>query len=98
MDTSQLVTQFFFIPNFAVGRCKQAASGGLLDVLTPPSHHGMPPLDIVGPVVCAAYLIPVYVCEGNLNELGIPPMLVQNGAGHGAHAMTDQSVLEPHAF
>ena len=36
--------------------------------------------------------------QRDFDQLRIPPMLIQDGAGHGAHAVADQSVLKTHAF
>ncbi|MNJ76093.1 hypothetical protein D3C77_733030 [compost metagenome] len=36
--------------------------------------------------------------QGDFDQLWIPAMLVQYGAGHGTHAVADQTVLETHAF
>ena len=34
----------------------------------------------------------------SLDQFRIPAMLIQDGAGHGAHAVADQAVLETHTF
>lgn len=36
--------------------------------------------------------------KGDPNEFRVPAMLIQDGGGHRAHAVADQSILEAHAF
>ena len=69
-----------------------------LDVLTPPSHHRTPTFNVVSSVVSASDFVPVDMRQRDFDPLWIPPMLVQDGAGHGAHAAVDQPALETHAF
>lgn len=69
-----------------------------LDVLTPPSHHRTPTFNVVSSVVSASDFVLVDMRQRNFDQLRIPPMLVQDGAGHGAHAAVDQPALETHAF
>ena len=42
------------VPGLIDRRCRQVASGRFLDVLTPPSHHRTPALDVVRSVVSAS--------------------------------------------
>ena len=42
------------VPGLIDRRCRQVASGRFLDVLTPPSHHRTPALDVVSSVVSAS--------------------------------------------
>lgn len=88
----------FVVSGLIDRRCRQVASGRFLDVLTPPSHHRTPAFNIVRSVVGAADFVLVDMRQRDFDQLRIPPMLVQDGAGHGAHAMADQAVLEAHAF
>ncbi len=77
---------------------RQIARRRLQNVFAPPSHHRPPSLDVVGSVVGTAHLILVDVRQRHFDELRVPPMFIQDGAGHRAHAVADQAVLEAHAF
>ena len=79
-------------------RCQQTTRGRILDVLTPPSHHRTPAFDVVRSVVGTSDFVFVDMRQRDFDQLRIPPMLVQDGAGHGAHAVADQAVLETHAL
>ena len=48
------------VPGLIDRRCRKVASGRFLDVLTPPSHHRTPALDVIGAVVrtCLLYTSP----------------------------------------
>lgn len=86
------------VSDLAVCRGEQAAGGGFLDVLTPPGHHRSSAFNVVGSVVGAAHFILVDMCQCDLNEFGVLPMFIQDGAGHRAHAVADQAILEAHAL
>ena len=86
------------VPGLIDRRYREVASGRFLDVLTPPSHHRTPAFDVVSSVVRASDFVLVDMRQRDFDQLRIPAMLVQDGAGHGAHAVADQAVLEAHAF
>ena len=86
------------VPGLIDRRCRQVSSGRFLDVLTPPSYHRAPALDVVSSVVSASDFVLVDMRQRDFDQLRILAMLVQDGAGHGAHAVADQAVLEAHAF
>ena len=67
-------------------------------MFTPPSHHRTAALDVVRSVVGTSVAVLVDMGQRDLDQLQIPPMLVQDGAGHGAYAMADQTILEGHAL
>lgn len=79
-------------------RCRQTSSGYLLYVLSPPGHHRTPAFDVLRSVVSASYFVFINMCQRDFDKLRIPPMLVQDCAGHGVHAMADQAVLKTHSF
>ena len=77
---------------------RQAARCCFLDVLTPTSHHRTLAFDVVRSVLSASDFVIVDMRQRDFDQLRIPPMLVRDGAGHGAHAAADQPALEAHAF
>ena len=89
---------YVVVPGVIDRRCRQVASGRFLDVLTPPSHHRTPAFDVVSLVVGASDFVLVDMRQRDFDQFRIPPMLVQDNTGHGAHSVVDQAVLEAYAF
>lgn len=70
------------VSELAICKGEQAAGGGFLDVLTPPSHHRSSAFNVVGSIVGTPHLICVDMRQCDLNKLRVPPMYIQDGAGH----------------
>jgi len=86
------------VPGLIDRRCRQVASGRFLDVLTPPSHHRTPALDVVSSVVGTSDFVLVDMRQRDFDQLRIPLMLVQDCTGHGAHAWLTKRSWKPMRF
>lgn len=70
----------------------------MLNVFAPPDHHRASSFNVIRTIVGAAHLIFVHVRKCDLDQLGVPSLFVQDGTGHGAHAMAHQATFKAHPF
>ena len=68
----------------AINDCgnRQISGSRFLDMLAPPFHHGASSVYVICPIIRATYLVLIDVSKRNLDQLRVPAVLVEDGAGH----------------